>query len=543
MVDHPAWGVDVAAVGVRGVKIAKRGDGKPRIVAWDVVDFTEEVDDLQDLARLNVIGRGLFHFRSRHKLKNSRVWVSLRSEGAFNRAVRVPPVSDESLDRLLDYEAQQQVPYPLDEVHWDRRVLSIQDDGEVHAALYAIKKNLVEDRLRKMTKAGFPVDGLQLRALALHNFCAFERLLEPGTVVVDVDYASLHLLVHDGEETWFTSLPVGGVDFVQQVKETFHCDHRTAVKLVRGEKKAPDPELFEGLRREVAQDLVDEVEGRTRFFASARPGLKLSGIVLFQSHNCAPELAGALKRSLGLTVFRPKGFRHVEVDPGVVTAGIQEHFSSLARATGLALQGVGRAEVDVRLFPEGLERPIGHRRGAWVAAALLLVLLVAGAAFERGRAASKLQTATDAVAERFDRLEPILALEGAARSEEPLRDLAAIEQELHLGEDPAALVDLLWSRAAAPGTPAVVRLVWDGPGSPAARVVLAVQETAGLEAATAALDAFAKGLEGEVVREAQPEAAWIAPEPTTEAPRVQPDTLFRYRLAHRSYLLKLKEDA
>ena len=71
MKQHPAWGVDVLSVAVRGVQVTVGPDGKPRITGWDVVDFTEEVDDTSSLQRFAIMGRGLFHFLSRHNLRRS----------------------------------------------------------------------------------------------------------------------------------------------------------------------------------------------------------------------------------------------------------------------------------------------------------------------------------------------------------------------------------------------------------------------------------------------------------------------------------------
>ncbi|MAG55749.1 MAG: hypothetical protein CMJ83_05620 [Planctomycetes bacterium] len=389
MKQHPAWGVDVTSVAVRGVQIAVGAEGKPRITGWDIVDYTEEVEDTSSLARFATMGRGIYHFMSRHQTRRSRVWVSLRSETAFNRTVQVPPVNDEGLDKILEYEAQQQVPHALEEIYWDRRVIAIREDGEVLATLFAVRKNIVEDRLRKFEKARLPVDGIQLRALGLQNFCAYERLLEEGTVVIDVDYGGLQVLIHHGDQTWFRVLPVGGVDLVARLRETFDCNHRTAVRMATGQANIPDQELFEACRREVAADIVDEAVRTVRYYMAARPDMRPSGVVLFESHGCVPPLNAALKRAMDMPVFRPKGFRSIAVDPDAVTVGIQEHFAPLAKAAGLALQGVGKAEVEVRLFPDGLERNLDSRKTGYVVAAVCVFITLLVAGFRRGLAADE----------------------------------------------------------------------------------------------------------------------------------------------------------
>ena len=75
----PVWGVELSSYALRAVKMELTASGKPRIVAWDIVDFVEEVEDLTDLSRHHVMGRALYHFKSRHKLERSRVFMSVRA--------------------------------------------------------------------------------------------------------------------------------------------------------------------------------------------------------------------------------------------------------------------------------------------------------------------------------------------------------------------------------------------------------------------------------------------------------------------------------
>ena len=388
----PAWGIELSSYALRAVKLELNKAGKPRITAWDIVDFAEEVEDLTDLSRHHVMSRALFHFKSRHHLRHSRVFVSVRAETAFNRTVVIPPVNDESLDRLLEYEAQQQIPFPLDEVFWDRRVLSIREDGEIHATLYAIRRALVEDRHRRLVKSRFPVDGFQLRPIALHNFCAMERHLEPGTVVICVDYGGIQILVYHDDYSWFRCLPIGGVDYISRIKETFNVDHRQATRMAAGEARIADKEKFLACREEAGRLVAEEAARVVNYYLAARPQVKPQGIVLFESHRCAPPLAQHLKKILEQPVIRPKGFRFIEVDPDVVTAGIQEHFPSLALATGLALQGIGKAEVEVRLYPQDMQRALYGGRVGYVAAAILVIALLTWVGLTRSWTAEKLSS-------------------------------------------------------------------------------------------------------------------------------------------------------
>jgi type IV pilus assembly protein PilM len=492
-----------------------------------------------------VQARGINHFRSRHDLDYSRLWVSLRSETAFNRTVTVPPVSDEGLDKILEYEAQQQVPFPLDEVYWDRRVIAIRENGEVLATIYAIRKAVVEERVRRVRRTRLPVDGVQLRAVALQNFCAYERLLEPGTIVVDVDFGGLQILIHHDEQTWFRVLPVGGVDLVHAVQDSLNCTYPAAVAMSAGDQKARDPKVLEHWRREVAADIAAEVAGTVRYYLAARPGLVARRVVLFESHPCVPPMAEALQDALGAKVLQPRGFRHIEVDPDVVTAGIQEHFASLARAAGLALQGIGKAEVDIRLFdPERVRRVAARRTGYIVAAALVLLLL--GIVTWRHRTnAQSLQREDLALSEALARASNSTEIDHRVAAAKPIEDIAYLARA---GEGRARLISIyehLVARCEAwEGEVPMFIAGVDLPGAAEGEIVLHTPENRPVGELDAALEAFARTLkDGKLVTEVIPGKSWSAASPSIADGGAAATDPLRWRFRHRSYSLKLDRGA
>ena len=547
MMKHPAWGIDLTSAALRAAKLELTGEGNPRLLAWDLVDFTEEVDDLESLQRFATVGRAAFHFRSRHKLQSSHVWASVRAESAFVRTVTVPPVNDESLERILELEAQQQIPHPLEEVFWDRRVLAIKDNGEVLATLLAVKRAVVDDRLRKMGKAGIPVDAVQLRPIALQNFCAYERLLERGTIVVDVDYSGVQVLIHHDDQTWFRVLPVGGVDLIEGIKEEFGIPHRTAVRMAIGQEVIPNKERFLKCRAEAANDVVDEVVRTVKYYFAARPGLKSSGVVLFQSHPSAPPIRSLLKERLDLPVFVPKGFRHIEVHPDVVSAGIQENFGALSKAVGLALQGIGRAEVDVKLFPAELTRTLGTSKWPYAIAAACLLGGVAWAGYQH-------RSLRDDLVSTQENLHQVVA-SGRKRAdvEKQMGVNEPIERMQGLGEvgqgrtGPLPWLEDLYARVhATHGGVQLVGLDYDTEeGAPRAAITLAVSMKPGEDPRTVLGDFLETLRDLGHVRAVRPKGdSWIGGAPTVRRGESPAEgQLLRCRLYHQAYILDLEEGA
>jgi type IV pilus assembly protein PilM len=527
MTDIPAWGIDLTAVSLKAVKLALLPDGKVRAEAWEVIDFAEDVENVQALGRHDAQKRAVHSFMRHHDVRDCLVFASLRGESAFNRTVTVPQTGDQNLDRLLEYEASQQIPYPLEDVFWDRRVVAIRENGDVVATLYAVQKAIVTERLSKLEVAGLPVDGLVLRPVALQNFCARERLLEPGSVVIDVGYGATQVLLVHEDQTTFRCLALPGA------KPTA----AQAGEVAR-------------LKREVAREIGTEVLQAIRTYTSGRPGFKPTNVVLFESHPAVPPMADVLKGEMGMPTFRPKGFHSIDVEPGIVSAGIQENFAGLARAVGLALQGIGKADVALTLYPKDRTRSFRPRPYGWVAAAAVLLGIVIVAWLQHRSFAEALDTEL----KRGIALEASLAgksrdsLEKALVPDpfEPARrkwELRSGKRSGRLGWYDALLGAIQSARAAKPGDggPLLVDFEFgDVPGRVpdpnVGRVVLAVSENRPVAEIDKALKEIVEALVGkEGLAKVTPGPAWSAGFLGPSPPSPPDERALRHRFRHASF--------
>jgi len=72
----------------------------------------------------------------------------------FSKFVKLPPVDTSKVTQIIQYEAQQNVPFPLEEVVWDYQILGAAPRGELEVLLVAIKSDVVEGLFRTAEKAG-----------------------------------------------------------------------------------------------------------------------------------------------------------------------------------------------------------------------------------------------------------------------------------------------------------------------------------------------------------------------------------------------------
>src|SRR5438270_233954 len=87
----------------------------------------------------------------------------------FSKFVKLPPVDTSKVTQIIQYEAQQNVPFPLDEVVWDYQILGAAANGELEVFLVAIKADIVEGLFRASVGAGLRLQLVDVSPAALCN--------------------------------------------------------------------------------------------------------------------------------------------------------------------------------------------------------------------------------------------------------------------------------------------------------------------------------------------------------------------------------------
>jgi type IV pilus assembly protein PilM len=79
--------------------------------------------------------------------KGREVYLSISGQSVFMRFVKLPPVDAAQVEQVVRFEAQQNVPFPIDEVTWDYQMMPARSAGssEAEAVIVAIKKEVRDD--------------------------------------------------------------------------------------------------------------------------------------------------------------------------------------------------------------------------------------------------------------------------------------------------------------------------------------------------------------------------------------------------------------
>src|ERR1700759_411006 len=102
-------------------------------------------------------------------LKGQPVQYAIASQSVFTRFVKLPSVGEEQVDQIVGFEAQQNVPYPINEVVWDYQLVETGDASQVEVVIVAIKSDLLDDVNDSVEAAGLKTSVVDVSPMALYN--------------------------------------------------------------------------------------------------------------------------------------------------------------------------------------------------------------------------------------------------------------------------------------------------------------------------------------------------------------------------------------
>lgn len=144
----------------------------------------------------------------------------------FSKFVKLPPVDNAKLNQIVQYEARQNVPFPLEEAVWDFQILGASPAGEVEALLVAMKSEAVETLFRVGEAAGLKPQLVDVSPAALCNAFRFNYGDQEGcSLLLDIGARTSNILLFENGKVFARSISIGASaitqEFVAEAKMPF----------------------------------------------------------------------------------------------------------------------------------------------------------------------------------------------------------------------------------------------------------------------------------------------------------------------------------
>jgi type IV pilus assembly protein PilM len=355
------WGIDLGKCALKAVALRQEGDG---VEAIDHV-FIEHPRILSqpDADAPALIAKAMNKFAEKRDFSKAKIVVGVPGQHTLARFTKLPPVEKKKIPQIVEYEAQQQIPFDLEEVIWDYQVFEDPDGVDTEVGIFAMRREILHSHLRPLTDMNLEPAAVQASPLALYAAMKYDGLIgEEAVAILDIGTVNTDLIVADGDSLWTRTIPIGGNNFTEAVLKTFKLSFNKAERLKReAQKHKYARQIFQAMRP-VFADLVAEIQRSIGFFTSSRRGVKLKKILAMGNAFMLPGMVKFIQQNLGMEVSRVTSFNKLQASRASNAPELMKQLHGLGVAYGLALQGLELSPITSSLLPPEIAKQIVWRK-------------------------------------------------------------------------------------------------------------------------------------------------------------------------------------
>lgn len=313
----------------------------------------------------------------------------------FSKFVKLPPVDPGKVTQIIQYEAQQNVPFPLAEVVWDYQILGTTATGELEVLLVAIKADIVEGLFRVAESSGLKLQITDVSPAALCNAFRYNYgELEDCTMLLDIGAKTSNLLFFEKGKVFSRSINLGAnsitQDFANESKLKF--DQADKIKVEEGfvslggayeEPENPHQAAISKIARQFMTRLHIQVNQTLQFYRGQQGGSAPQRLFLAGGASIMPYTAQFFAEKLNVPVEYFNPFRAVQIDPSVNLEELARVAHALGEVVGLGLRNLATCPVELNLMPESTLRwqSFNEKKPYLIATVFSLVAMAFAAGF------------------------------------------------------------------------------------------------------------------------------------------------------------------
>lgn len=320
----------------------------------------------------------------------------------FSKFVKLPPVDTSKVTQIIRYEAQQNVPFPLEEVVWDYQILGTSANNELEVLLVAVKTEIVEGLFRVADGAGLRLNLVDVSPAALCNAFRFNYGdLEGCTLLLDIGAKTSNVLFFEKGKVYSRSINIGANSITQEFanEAKLRFPDAEAIKIEKGfvslggayeEPEDPQAAAISKIARQVMTRLHLQVNQTIQFYRSQQGGSAPQQMFLSGGASIMPYTAQFFKEKLNVEVDYFNPFRNIEITPTLDLEDLSKYAHSFGEVVGLGLRDLAHCPVELNLMPKSSiqRQEFAQKKPYFIASIFALVLVIFALGWAQSRIAN-----------------------------------------------------------------------------------------------------------------------------------------------------------
>lgn len=271
-------GLDISASRVKLLELAKSGSGY-RVESSGSEPLPQGAIEDKQIANPEIVGQAIARLVGRSGAKSRQAAVAVSGSSVISKLIEMPAhLREHEMEEQIGFEADQYIPYPVEEVALDFQVLkpSERDPELVEVLLAACRRDTIDRKVEALSYAGLTPKVVDVEAYAIQNACQLlsKQMPDGGKdktiAVVDVGSSNTSVnVLHDLETVYTREQGFGGHQLTLEIMRNLGISEQEAEQ-ARAQNRLP--ETYENeMMPAFIENLAQQIDRTLQFFFSSSP--------------------------------------------------------------------------------------------------------------------------------------------------------------------------------------------------------------------------------------------------------------------------------
>lgn len=395
-------------------------------------------DPSQEMMRLPQITLAVKELATALKVQKEKVRYSMSGQSVFTRFMKLPALQEDNIEELVKFEAQQHVPFPIEEVIWDWAMLD-STGPEKEVALVAIKRDALTEINATVAEAGIGTREVDAAPMALYNAFRYNYPEEDAPILLmDVGAKATNLVYIEGTRLFTRSIAVGAASVTTAIAKEYNISFAEAEsqKITNGvvslggrhtnQLDEATAQLATVIRNSLNR-LPAEVARTNSYYRSQQEGNMPTKVFLAGGGADLPYLPDFLEEKLRVPIELFNPLQRISIGKAIDVERLGKEAHMVGELVGLALRGVDQTPIRIDLVPDVVasQRATAERKPFLIAAAVIVMAGFAAWAMNKSVLAAEAEGMAEKLgATKIELAEPGGKIDQQSGRQSDLQDLA-----------------------------------------------------------------------------------------------------------------------
>ena len=342
----PLFGLDISSSSVKMVEMVDAGKGQQRVERYAIEPLPKDAVVDGNIANLEAVVEAVRRCYKKLATRTKHCAMALPAAAVITKTIIVPAgLREEELEIQVETEANQYIPFALDEVNLDFQVVGPAPSSaeEVQVLIAASRKEKVEDRVAVAEAAGLKATVMDIESFAVQ--VAFDQIKkqfadegkDQNVALVDIGANVMNVTVLRNDQTVYTrEQAFGGSQLTQDIMRAYGM---SAEEAEQAKRSGGLPENYETeVLRPFMENCALEMQRAMQFFFTSTQFNSVEHILLTGGSAVIPGLDDVVHGRTQVSTLVANPFASMAISPRIQLKRLVSDAPSLMVACGLALR-------------------------------------------------------------------------------------------------------------------------------------------------------------------------------------------------------------